>query len=100
MFILYKCGGEFDIELQLSDFDVSSMQHIVIKAVVDQELDPYITELVAYMAAVMDGRQRGWFDVEHWPLRAFEDGGFGEANALSGRSSEAAIVVEAGSETV
>ena len=100
LFLMYKCGDEFNLQLRLSDLDISVLHQIVVKASIYPELAAFLIEIIAYVTAVLDGRQRDCFDFKGYSFIDMADAVFTDPGTSGDGSANTPITVADGGEVV
>ena len=74
---IFDCARDFNLEVTIPDTDLALIQECVTLSTDYPDLSLLWIDAIAYVCAVMDGRQRRWFAFERLHPRAMEAAIFG-----------------------
>jgi hypothetical protein len=74
---VFECAKEFELDIAVTDTDLTLIQECVTLSTDYPDLSPFWIDAIAYVCAVMNTRQRKWFAFERLYPRAIEVAIFG-----------------------
>jgi hypothetical protein len=74
---LFDCTKEFELDVAVTDADLSLMQECVALSTEHPGLSRLWTDAIAYVCALMNARQRNWFAFDRMYSKAVETAVFG-----------------------